>query len=161
MQSITLIALGKLNADYFRAAAAEYQNRLSGFCKLNVVELPEEPIREKNASEAVIEKALEKEAKAILSHVQRPGVLVALCIEGRQISSEELADFLARQAVGGAGSVTFVIGSSHGLSPLVKKSADFSLSMSRMTFPHQFARVMLLEQLYRAFSIQAGKKYHK
>lgn len=96
-----------------------------------------------------------------MSHVQRPGVLVALCIEGRQISSEELADFLARQAVGGAGSVTFVIGSSHGLSPLVKKSADFSLSMSRMTFPHQFARVMLLEQLYRAFSIQAGKKYHK
>ena len=161
MQSITLIALGKLNADYFRAAAAEYQKRLSGFCKLNVVELPEEPIREKNASEAVIEKALEKEAKAILSHVQRPGVLVALCIEGRQISSDELADYLARQAVGGAGSVTFVIGSSHGLSPLVKKSADFSLSMSRMTFPHQFARVMLLEQLYRAFSIQAGKKYHK
>lgn len=161
MQSITLIVLGKLNADYFRQAAAEYQKRLSAFCKLDVIELPEEMIREKNASEAVIAKALEKEADQILHHVRRPGMLVAMCIEGKQPSSEELAAFLAQQAVAGAGNVTFVIGSSHGLSPRVKKAADFRFSMSRMTFPHQLARVMLLEQIYRAFSIQAGSKYHK
>lgn len=161
MQRITLIALGKLNAAYFRQAASEYQKRLSAFCKLEIVELPEEMIQEKNVSETTIAKALEKEADLILSYVRRPGVLVAMCIEGKQMSSEELAGFLEKQAINGMGNVTFVIGSSHGLSPRVKKEADYHCSMSRMTFPHQLARVMLLEQIYRAFSIQAGSKYHK
>ena len=161
MQRITVIALGKLNAAYFRQAASEYQKRLSAFCKLEIVELPEEMIQEKNVSETTITKALEKEADLILSHVRRPGVLVAMCIEGKQMSSEELAGFLEKQAINGMGNVTFVIGSSHGLSPRVKKEADYHCSMSHMTFPHQLARVMLLEQIYRAFSIQAGSKYHK
>ena len=161
MQRITVIALGKLNAAYFRQAASEDQKRLSAFCKLEIVELPEEMIQEKNVSETTIAKALDKEADLILSHVRRPGVLVAMCIEGKQMSSEELAGFLEKQAINGMGNVTFVIGSSHGLSPRVKKEADYHCSMSRMTFPHQLARVMLLEQIYRAFSIQAGSKYHK
>ncbi|WP_367925375.1 23S rRNA (pseudouridine(1915)-N(3))-methyltransferase RlmH [uncultured Ruthenibacterium sp.] len=161
MQSITLIVLGKLNASYFREAAAEYQKRLSAFCKLNIVELPEETIREKNVSQSTIQKTLEKEAQEILRHVVRPGVLVAMCIEGKQLSSEELSVFLEQRAISGEGSVTFVIGSSHGLADAVKKLADYRFSMSKMTFPHQLARVMLLEQIYRAFCIQSGNKYHK
>ena len=103
MQSITLIVLGKLNASYFREAAAEYQKRLSAFCKLNIVELPEETIREKNVSQSTIQKTLEKEAQEILRHVVRPGVLVAMCIEGKQLSSEELSVFLEQRAISGEG----------------------------------------------------------
>lgn len=161
MQSVTLIVLGKLNADYYAKAAAEYAKRLSAFCRLQVVELPEETISEKNASPAVIEKALEKEAKAILAAVPKGSAIAALCIEGKQKTSEELAAFFAEKALSGAGDVAFVIGSSHGLAPCVKQAAALRLSMSRMTFPHQLARVMLLEQIYRAFSINAGIKYHK
>lgn len=160
-RNITLIALGKLDAAYYKAAAAEYAKRLSAWCQLRVVELPEEHIREKHVSSAVVEKALEKEGKAILSAVPKGSALVTLCIEGRQMDSPELARFLEESALAGTGDVTFVIGSSHGLAPAVKKAAGLKLSMSRMTFPHQLARVMLLEQLYRAFSISAGSKYHK
>lgn len=161
MQTVTLIALGKMNADYYAKAAAEYIKRLGAYCRLNLVELPEEPIAEKNASPAVIAKALEKEGKAILNAVPKGSSLIALCIEGRQKTSEELAAYLAERAGSGAGDVTFVIGSSHGLSDSVKRAAAEKLSMSKMTFPHQLARVMLLEQLYRAFSINHGGKYHK
>ncbi|MEG1069482.1 MAG: 23S rRNA (pseudouridine(1915)-N(3))-methyltransferase RlmH [Ruthenibacterium sp.] len=160
MQNITLIALGKMNADYYAKAAAEYTKRLSAFCKLQIIELAEETIAEKNASEAVIAKALDKEGKAILAAVPKGSSLVALCIEGKQKTSEELAAFFTEKANSGAGDVVFVIGSSHGLAPEVK-SASVRLSMSKMTFPHQLARVMLLEQIYRAFSICAGTKYHK
>lgn len=161
MQTVTVIALGKLNADYYAKAAAEYTKRLSAYCRLRVVELPEEPIAEKNASPAVLEKALEKEGRAILSAVPKGSCLVALCIEGGQKTSEELAEFLAERAQSGAGDVAFAIGSSHGLAESVKRAAAVRLSMSRMTFPHQLARVMLLEQIYRAFSILHGGKYHK
>lgn len=161
MQNITLIAVGKLNAAYFRAAAAEYEKRLTAFCSLHLVELPEETVSEKNASPAVIAKALEKEGRAILAAVPKGAAIAALCIEGTQLSSEELSAYLVQKAGSGAGSVAFVIGSSHGLAPGVKAAAEKKLSMSRMTFPHQLARVMLLEQLYRAFSIAAGGKYHK
>ena len=157
MQTITLIALGKLNADYYAKAAAEYAKRLSAYCRLNIVELPEEPIAEKNASPAVIGKALEKEARAILTAVPKGSSLV----EGKQKTSEELAAYLDERAGSGAGDVAFVIGSSHGLADSVKQTASLRLSMSKMTFPHQLARVMLLEQLYRAFSINHGGKYHK
>ena len=161
MQTIALIALGKLNAPYFRDAAAEYIKRLSAFCRLQLVELPEEAVAEKNASPAVIEKALEKEGRAILAAVPKGAALVALCVEGRQMDSGELAAYFAQKALSGAGDVAFVIGSSHGLSPAVKAAAQQKLSMSRMTFPHQLARVMLLEQIYRAFTINAGTRYHK
>ena len=156
MQTITLIALGKLNADYYAKAAAEYAKRLSAYCRLNIVELPEEPIAEKNASPAVIGKAL-----AILTAVPKGSSLAALCVEGKQKTSEELAAYLDERAGSGAGDVAFVIGSSHGLADSVKQTASLRLSMSKMTFPHQLARVMLLEQLYRAFSINHGGKYHK
>ena len=125
------------------------------------MELAEETIYEKAAGPQSIEKALEKEGKAILAAVPKGAEIVALCIEGKLLTSEELSGYLAEKAGSGSGSVAFVIGSSHGLAPCVKAAAQKKLSMSKMTFPHQLARVMLLEQLYRAFSIAAGTKYHK
>lgn len=161
MQHIDLICIGKLNAPYFAQGVSEYAKRLSAYCDFRIVELPEETIREKNASAASIEKALDKEADRILASVRKGAFIVALCIEGKQLSSEELADRIAQTAGSGAGDMAFVIGSSHGLSPRVKQAAVLRMSMSRMTFPHQLARLMLAEQLYRAFSINAGAKYHK
>lgn len=161
MQHIDLICIGKLNAPYFAQGVSEYAKRLSAYCDFRIVELPEETIREKNASAASIEKALDKEADRILASVRKGASIVALCIEGKQLSSEELADRIAQTAGSGAGDMAFVIGSSHGLSSRVKQAAVLRMSMSRMTFPHQLARLMLTEQLYRAFSINAGAKYHK
>ena len=161
MQHIDLICIGKLNAPYFAQGVSEYAKRLSAYCDFRIVELPEETIREKNASAASIEKALDKEADRILASVRKGASIVALCIEGKQLSSEDLPDRIAQTAGSGAGDMAFVIGSSHGLSPRVKQAAALRMSMSRMTFPHQLARLMLAEQLYRAFSINAGAKYHK
>lgn len=161
MMNLTVIAVGKLNAAYYRQAAAEYEKRLGAFCRVHVAELAEEPVAEKNAGPAVIERALEKEGRAILAAVPKGAALVALCVEGRQLSSEALARRLAEWAVTGVSCAAFAIGSSHGLSPQVKQAAALRLSMSEMTFPHQLARVMLLEQLYRACCINAGTRYHK
>lgn len=161
MQNVTFIALGRLSAPYYAQAFAEYAKRLSAFCRLRVIELPEEAVAEKSASPAVIARALEKEGRAILAAVPKGSALAALCVEGRPFSSEELAEFFAARAGSGAPDVAFVIGSSHGLSAQVKQAAAVRLSMSRMTFPHQLARVMLAEQVYRAFSILNGGKYHK
>ena len=161
MQNIDLICVGKLNAKYFAEGVAEYQKRLAAFASFRIIELPEEKIEEKNASDAVVKKALEKEGKAILSNVRKGAAIVALCIEGKQISSEELARFLADRAGSGAGDVAFVIGSSHGLDDEVKRAAALRFSMGRITMPHQLARLVLTEQLYRACTINAGMKYHK
>ena len=161
MQNIDLICVGKLNAAYCAAGVAEYQKRLGAFCSFRIVELPEETIHEKNASQAVIDKALEKEAAAILASVRKGAAIVALCVEGKLISSEELAGYIAERALSGAGDIAFVIGSSHGLSPTVKKAAALKFSMGRITLPHQLARLVLTEQIYRAFTIQHGVKYHK
>ena len=161
MQNIDLICVGKLNAPYFAAGVAEYAKRLSAFCNFRIVELPEAAIADKNASPAQLEKALEKEGNAILGALRRGEYLAALCIEGRQISSEELAALIAQRAGSGAGDIAFVIGSSHGLAPRVKQAAGAKLSMGRITMPHQLARLVLTEQIYRAFSINAGLKYHK
>ena len=120
MQSITLIVLGKLNAAYYKQAAQEYAKRLSAYCRLEVVELDEELIAEKSASPAVIQKALEKEGKAILQAVPKGAALVAMCIEGKQLSSEELAEYFEKKALEGISSIAFVVGSSHGLSQEVK-----------------------------------------
>lgn len=161
MQNIDLICLGKLNAAYCAAGVAEYQKRLSAFCNFRIIELPEELIREKNASAAVIEKALDKEGTAILSHVRKGAAIVAMCVEGKLVSSEDLAAFVSERALQGAGDIAFVIGSSHGLSSKVKQAAALKFSMGRITLPHQLARLVLTEQIYRAFSINNGIKYHK
>ena len=161
MQNIDLICVGKLNASYYAAGVAEYQKRLAGFCNFRILELPEAAIADKNASDKQIEKALQKEGEAILHAVRKGAFLVALCVEGRQISSEELAGLLAQRASSGAGDVAFVIGSSHGLDERVKRAAQARISLGRITLPHQLARLVLTEQLYRACTINAGMKYHK
>ena len=161
MQNIDLICVGKLNAKYFAEGVAEYQKRLAAFADFRIIELPEEKIEEKNASDAVVKKALDEEGKAILSNVRKGAAIVAMCIEGKQISSDELAQFLAQRAGSGAGDVAFVIGSSHGLSDEVKKAAALKFSMGRITMPHQLARLVLTEQIYRACTINVGMKYHK
>jgi len=161
MQSIDLVCVGKLNAKYFAEGVAEYQKRLSAFADFRIIELPEEKIDEKNASDTAVSRALEKEGKAILSSVKRGAAIVALCVEGRQLSSEELAAFIAERAGSGAGDIAFVIGSSHGLSDEVKRAAALKFSMGRITMPHQLARLVLTEQIYRACTINKGMRYHK
>ena len=161
MQKITVICVGKLGQEFLQKGCAEYIKRLGAFCDLKLVELPEELIREKAASASQITRALEKEGERILAAVPKAATLVTLCIEGKQISSEELAALLRERAGSGRADLAFVIGSSHGLTDSVKQRSQLRLSMSRMTFPHQLARLMLLEQIYRAASINAGTKYHK
>ena len=159
MQTVKIIAVGKLKEKYLRDAADEYMKRLGAYCKPEIIELKEAFIPE-NPSEKEISAALFEEGKAILKAIDgRP--FTALCIEGEQVSSEELSKRLEKSASDGLSAQIFVIGSSHGLSDEVKSKADFKLSMSKMTFPHQLARVMFLEQIYRAFSIAKGGKYHK
>ena len=161
MQNIDLIAIGKMNAAYFAQGVAEYQKRLGGFCNFRIIELPEVQIADKNASDRQIAKALQKEGEAILSSVRRGAYLVALCVEGKQVSSEDLAAMIADRAMSGAGDMVFVIGSSHGLDDSVKRAAQPRISLGRITLPHQLARLVLTEQLYRACTINAGMKYHK
>lgn len=160
MLNVTVIVPGKLKEKYLQEAQSEYQKRLTAFCKINIIEvsverLPSEP------SDAEIAAALEKEGKRILATVPNQSYTYALCIEGKQRPSASFSKELERLAVSGTSHVTFLIGSSFGLSDEVKRFADASLSMSEMTFPHQLARIMLLEQLYRAFQISSGGKYHK
>lgn len=156
MQRVSVICVGKLKERFYIEAAAEYCKRLSRCCKLELVELPEQRLPE-NPSPAEIERALAREAEAIRSRLPAGAAVAALCVEGTLRSSEELAGLLAREEAG----LAFVIGGSCGLHPSVKALAKERLSMSPMTFPHHLARVMLLEQVYRAFQINNGSKYHK
>jgi len=160
MQKITLLCVGKLKEKFYLDACAEYQKRLTRHCKFELIELPEQRLPE-NPSEAEIAAALSKEADAIEEKLSRGGAIVALCVEGKPMSSEQLSDTLSRYGARGASQVTFLIGGSFGLSDRVKERADLRLSMSPMTFPHHLARVMLLEQIYRAYQIQSGTRYHK
>lgn len=160
MMNVKIICLGKLKEQYLRDMSSEYLKRLSTFCKISVDELNPERLPD-NPNEAQITAALEKESRLILSRIEKSDKVIAMCIEGKMMSSEQLSSQLDSFAVSGSGTVDFIIGSSFGLSDEVKKRADIRLSMSPMTFPHQLARVMLLEQIYRAFSISAGSKYHK
>lgn len=160
MMTVTLLAVGKLKESYLREACAEYQKRLGAFCRLAVVEADEHRLPD-NPSQAQIDAGLEAEADRLLRAIPQGAYTVALCIEGKELSSQGLSQKIQQAAVGGKSQVAFVIGGSFGLAPRVKAAADLCLSMSPMTFPHQLARVMVLEQLYRAFSIQAGNKYHK
>ena len=160
MFAITLLTVGKLKEKFYMAAVEEYAKRLSAYCKFRLVELPESRLPE-DPSPAQIRQALENEAAAITARLPKGGAVVALCVEGRACSSEELSRRLQELAVAGKTQVTFLIGGSVGLAEEVKRQADWKLSMSPMTFPHHLARVMLLEQIYRAFQIQQGTKYHK
>ena len=155
---IHLITVGKLKEKWLRDAYAEYDKRLQRYCRLTLTELPEARLSE-SPSDAEIAAALQQEGKAILHSCR--GKIITLCIEGKLRSSEEFAEMLDSAAVSGDSTVSFVIGSSFGLSDEVKKAADLRFSMSPMTFTHQIARVLLMEQLYRAFQIQTGGKYHK
>ncbi len=158
MLNVKIITVGKLKEKYLRDACDEYLKRLKRFGNVNVTELDESRLSD-NPSEKEIENALNNEAENILKHAA--GYIIPMCIEGKQLSSVKLAQKMADIPVHGQSTVSFIIGSSFGLSDKVKQKADFKLSMSEMTFPHQLARVMLLEQVYRAFQINNGGKYHK
>lgn len=159
MQRITVLCVGKLKEKFYADAAAEYIKRLSRYCKIEVTELPETRLPE-DPSPAEIKKALAAEATAIRQKLEG-GAVVAMCIEGQTCSSEALSKKLAAFALEGKSKVTFLIGGSFGLDETLKKQADWRLSMSPMTFPHHLARVMLLEQIYRACQIAEGTRYHK
>ena len=160
MQKVTVLCVGKLKEKFYIDAAAEYAKRLSRFCKLELVELPEERLPE-DPSPAQIEAALLKEAAAIRAKLPAGAALIALCVEGDLRSSEALARQMAAWAGQGVSQLVFLIGGSFGLHPSIKGSAKLRLSMSPMTFPHHLARVMVLEQIYRAYQINAGTRYHK
>lgn len=160
MQRVTVLCVGKLKEKFYTDAAAEYVKRLQRYCKLDVVELPEYRLPEE-PSPAEIQKALQTEGAAIRERLPRGGAVVALCIEGKPCSSEELSRRIIDFGVQGKTQITFLIGGSVGLDESIKKQADWRLSMSPMTFPHHMARIMLLEQIYRAYQIAAVTKYHK
>ena len=160
MQKITVLCVGKLKEKFYLDATAEYAKRLGRYCKLDILELPESRLPEE-PSPAQIQQALDAEAAAITAKLPKGGALVALCIEGTPCSSEEMSRKMQQLAVSGKTQLTFLIGGSVGLSESLKRRADWKLSMSPMTFPHHLARVMLLEQLYRAYQINTGGKYHK
>ena len=161
MLRVNLICIGRIKEKYYTDAIAEYSKRLSAFCKFQIIELPEERIRSNTPNASQIDEVLEAEGKRMLQKISPSDYVIAMCIEGKQLSSEELSKKLDEVALGGKSAVDFIIGGSYGLSAEVKSRADLRLSMSRMTFPHQLARVILSEQIYRAFEISTNGKYHK
>ena len=160
MVGLQIVAVGKLKEAWMREGCAEYTKRLGLWSSVAVTEIDEARLGS-DPSPAEIAACIEKEGARILEKIPRGARVVALCIEGRQMPSEALAAYLSDAAAGGCGSFAFVIGGSHGLSDEVKRAAALRLSISPMTFPHQLARLLLLEQLYRACAINAGTKYHK
>lgn len=160
MQRVLILCVGKMKERFYIDAAAEYVKRLGRYCKLEIVELPEQRLPE-NPSQAEIGRALAKEAEAIRTRLPSGAAVVAMCIEGKLQSSEEVARLLGDAARGGEKCLAFLIGGSFGLDEGLKRDAWVRLSMSPMTFPHHLARVMLLEQIYRGFQINEGGKYHK
>ena len=160
MLKIDLITVGKLKEDYLRRACEEYAKRLGSYCKLQIFELPEYKVPQ-NPSDAHIANCIQQEGQSILAKIAPQSYVVAMCIEGKMLSSEDLAETFTQVQNRGMSQLSFIIGGSWGLSDEVKQRADFKLSMSRMTFQHQLARVMLMEQLYRSFSINNNSKYHK
>lgn len=160
MIGITVIALGKLKEKYMREFSEEYQKRLSAYCKLNIVELTPKALSD-NPSQAEIFQALEAEAQMIKAKIPPNSYVFSMCIEGKQMPSEAFSQKISKLALDGNSSLVFIIGSSFGLSDEIKSLSKERFSMSEMTFPHQMARIMLLEQLYRAFKISSGEKYHK
>ena len=160
MLNIRLICVGKLKEKFYLEACAEYTKRLSAYCKLNLLELPEEKLPQ-NPSQAQIDAALEKEAAAVRAKIPANSSVIAMCVEGKTRSSEEMAGLVRTFEQSAAKHLVILIGGSFGMAESLKKEAWVRLSMSPMTFPHHLARVMVLEQVYRACSINAGSKYHK
>lgn len=159
MIGVTVIAIGNLKEEYWRSAAAEYEKRLSAFCRFKMIQLKEERLSEQ-PSENEIRNALQKEAGKVLAEIPQKAYRIAMCVEGKQLASEELADKL-EQISESHGEVCFIIGSSFGLADSVKSACQMRLSVSKLTFPHQLLRVLLLETVYRSFNILKGTKYHK
>ena len=160
MFDITLICMGKLKEKFYLTAAQEYAKRLGGYCEFHLIELPEYRLPE-DPSPAEIANGLDKEAEAIFQKIPKGAWFCIFTPEGKTLSSEAFADKLKEIKLCGKSSACFLIGSSFGIAPQIKQKADFKLSMGPMTFPHHLARIMVLEQLYRAEAIQAGSKYHK
>lgn len=159
MMNVRFITLGTLKEGYLREAAAEYGKRLGAFCRFENIQLKEERLPE-DPSENEIRAVLAKEGERILAEIPPRSYCVAMCVEGKQLSSEELAARIETVANETA-NICFIIGSSFGLADTVKQRADMRLSVSKLTFPHQLMRVVLLEAVYRAFNIQRGTRYHK
>lgn len=157
---ITIVAVGKVKEKFYRDAIAEFEKRLSKYCKLEIVEVADEKTPD-NASASQELQIKAKEGDRILSSIKDDMHVIALAIEGKQLSSTELADKIDKLGISGRSSIAFVIGGSLGLDERVIKRADFKLSFSPMTFPHQLMRVILLEQIYRVYRIIAGEPYHK
>lgn len=157
---ITIIAVGKLKEKYWKQAIAEYEKRLSAYTKIDIIEVPDEKAPE-TMSDKEIEQVKEKEGQCILAKVKPQSTVITLEIQGKMLSSEGLAKELDQRMTQGASDFTFIIGGSNGLHQDVMKRSNFALSFSKMTFPHQMMRVVLLEQVYRAFKINRGEAYHK
>ena len=160
MLSIRLICVGKLREQFYVDAFAEYSKRLSAYCKFECIELNETKLGA-SPSDKEIAAALDKEAGDIERAIGKDAYVIEMCVEGRQLKSEDFARRINELAVSGRGRLCFVVGGSFGLSPKIKQRADMRVGMSEMTFPHHLARVMLAEQIYRAFQIRQGTKYHK
>ena len=160
MLGVKLICVGRMREKFYTEAFAEYRKRLGAYCKFECVEIAEQRLGD-DPTPGEIAAALEKEAAEIEKAIPADACLVALCVEGREKSSEELAALVREREGSGRPRLCFVIGGSCGMSERVKARADLKLSMSRMTFPHHLARVMLAEQIYRAFKINEGSRYHK
>ena len=158
--NITILCVGQIKEKYFRDAIAEYQKRLSRYCKLEIIQVADEKTPD-GASENVERQIKEKEGNRILSHISDNDYVIALAINGKERDSVELAEHIKALGLHGKSSLTFVIGGSLGLSEEVLKRADEKLSFSKMTFPHQLMRVILAEQIYRSYRIIHGEPYHK
>lgn len=158
--NVKLICIGSLKEKFWNDAILEYKKRLMPFCNFDICEITEYKLG-KNFSKADIIKSLDEECNKILSNIPKNSYVISLCIEGKSIDSEALANYIYSVGLNGISSIVFIIGSSFGLSEKVKNISDLKLSMSRLTFPHQLARVILTEQIYRSFQIIKGTKYHK
>ena len=159
MYTINIVCVGKLKEKYLTDACNEYIKRLGAYCRVNVIELSEE--RLKNESQASIDEVIKAEGRNIISKLPQSDYIIAMCIEGTQLASEQLAEKICNIADMGKSRISFIIGGSYGLLDEVKAMADFKLSLSRMTFTHQISRMLILEQIYRVFQINENGKYHK
>lgn len=157
MLGIDVICVGKLKEKFFADACDEYKKRMGAYCRLNIIELAETPAQ----SESEVRRALSAEAERISAKIPKDAYLICMCIEGKMLSSEALSGKISTLKCSGKSRLCFIIGGSNGIDESIKARAELKLSMSPMTFPHHLARVMLLEQIYRAFKIEEGSGYHK
>lgn len=160
MLSVTLMVVGKIKEKYFTDAIDEYSKRLKRYCKFNIIEVKDEPTPD-NPSPNEKAAVLNREGARIIEKLPKSAYIVSLCIEGKQMDSSAFADFIEKTAADGNSEIVFIIGGSMGICDELKSKSDYKLSFSKMTFPHQLMRVVLTEQIYRAFNISNGGKYHK